>query len=387
MRKVKIISAALVMVLCFCTIGDVHASDVQKAEKKLEEAKEEKKQLKEDKKKAEAEKKQLSQKLDTLLGEIQETEDKISAKEEEIFEKEEELFQAQIDENDQYEDMKKRIRYMYENGNSQFVEILCEAKDLSDFLNRTEYISTISNYDRDMLKKFQKIVAEVERQEKVLEEEKKEMETLQDELIEKQNSLETLLEEKTAEIEGLKDEISANEKKMKKLEEAKKAAEDAARKKAEAEAAKKAAAEAAAGNSGAGESVVSGNGLFTHPCPGYRRISSTFGYRKAPLAGASTNHKGVDFAAPTGTPIYAAAGGTVTSAGYSGKAGNLLIINHGNGMQTYYMHCNKIYVSAGQKVEKGQNVAAVGTTGNSTGPHLHFQVMSGGTPVNPLLYL
>ena len=177
------------------------------------------------------------------------------------------------------------------------------------------------------------------------------------------------------------------EKKMKKLEEAKKAAEDAARKKAEAEAAKKAAAEAAAGNSGAGESVVSGNGLFTHPCPGYRRISSTFGYRKAPLAGASTNHKGVDFAAPTGTPIYAAAGGTVTSAGYSGKAGNLLIINHGNGMQTYYMHCNKIYVSAGQKVEKGQNVAAVGTTGNSTGPHLHFQVMSGGTPVNPLLYL
>lgn len=387
MRKVKIISAALVMVLCFCTIGDVHASDVQKAEKKLEEAKEEKKQLKEDKKKAEAEKKQLSQKLDTLLGEIQETEDKISAKEEEIFEKEEELFQAQIDENDQYEDMKKRIKYMYENGNSQFVEILCESKDLSDFLNRTEYISTISNYDRDMLKKFQKIVAEVERQEKVLEEEKKEMETLQDELIEKQNSLETLLEEKTAEIEGLKDEISANEKKMKKLEEAKKAAEDAARKKAEAEAAKKAAAEAAAGNSGAGESVVSGNGLFTHPCPGYRRISSTFGYRKAPLAGASTNHKGVDFAAPTGTPIYAAAGGTVTSAGYSGKAGNLLIINHGNGMQTYYMHCNKIYVSAGQKVEKGQNVAAVGTTGNSTGPHLHFQVMSGGTPVNPLLYL
>ena len=174
---------------------------------------------------------------------------------------------------------------------------------------------------------------------------------------------------------------------MKKLEEAKKAAEDAARKKAEAEAAKKAAAEAAAGNSGAGEAVVSGNGFFTHPCPGYRRISSTFGYRKAPLAGASTNHKGVDFAAPTGTPIYAAAGGTVTSAGYSGKAGNLLIINHGNGMQTYYMHCNKIYVRAGQKVEKGQNVAAVGTTGNSTGPHLHFQVMSGGTPVNPLLSL
>lgn len=126
---------------------------------------------------------------------------------------------------------------------------------------------------------------------------------------------------------------------------------------------------------------------FTHPCPGYTRISSTFGYRTAPLRGASTNHKGTDFAAPTGTPIYAAAGGTVTSARYSGKAGNMIVINHGNGLQTYYMHCSRIFVSAGTKVSKGQNIGAVGTTGNSTGPHLHFQVMSGGRPVNPMNYL
>ena len=83
----------------------------------------------------------------------------------------------------------------------------------------------------------------------------------------------------------------------------------------------------------------------------------------------------------------AAAAGTVISAGYAGNAGNLLVINHGNGLLTYYMHCSKIYVSAGQKVSKGQNVAAVGTTGNSTGPHLHFQVMLNGTPVNPANYL
>ena len=139
-------------------------------------------------------------------------------------------------------------------------------------------------------------------------------------------------------------------------------------------------------SSSAGSPVVSGNGTFTHPCPaGY--ISSPFGYRTQPIAGASTNHKGIDFAAATGTPIYAAAAGTVISAGYAGNAGNLLVINHGNGLLTYYMHCSKIYVSAGQKVSKGQNVAAVGTTGNSTGPHLHFQVMLNGTPVNPANYL
>ena len=139
-------------------------------------------------------------------------------------------------------------------------------------------------------------------------------------------------------------------------------------------------------SSSAGSPVVSGNGTFTHPCPaGY--ISSTFGYRTQPIAGASTNHKGIDFAAATGTPIYAAAAGTVISAGYAGNAGNLLVINHGNGLLTYYMHCSKIYVSAGQKVSKGQNVAAVGTTGNSTGPHLHFQVELNNVPVNPDLYM
>ena len=156
-------------------------------------------------------------------------------------------------------------------------------------------------------------------------------------------------------------------------------------------AAKKAQAAAASKNTGsssssAGSPVVSGNGTFTHPCPaGY--ISSTFGYRTQPIAGASTNHKGIDFAAATGTPIYAAAAGTVISAGYAGKAGNLLVVSHGNGLLTYYMHCNAIYVSAGQKVSRGQNVAAVGTTGNSTGPHLHFQVMLNGTPLNPANYL
>jgi len=95
----------------------------------------------------------------------------------------------------------------------------------------------------------------------------------------------------------------------------------------------------------------------------------------------------MDFAAPTGTPIYAAQSGTVTTARYSGNAGNMIVINHGDGLVTIYMHCHAMYVSAGQRVEKGQNIAIVGNTGNSTGPHLHFQVELNGTPVNPLGYL
>ena len=412
MRGKKLVSLLLVGTLCFGMVFTSEASNVNKAKKEAEEAKkeaeevkekaekakEESKELKEQKEQAETEKQTLSVQLDALLADITEIEDKIYKKEEEISLKEDELIQARVDENDQYESMKKRIKYMYENGNGQFVEILFEAKDLSDFLNKTEYISSISDYDRDMLLKYKQIVKEVEEQEAALQKEQEEMEAMQNELIEKQASLESLLASKVNEIDGLKEEISANAERVKKLEAAAAAAAEAARKKAEAEeAAKEAAARAAAeaeaakSNSQAaasvGASVVSGNGTFTHPCPGYTRISSTFGYRTAPLRGASTNHKGTDFAAPTGTPIYAAAGRTVTSARYSGKAGNMIVINHGNGLQTYYMHCSRIFVSAGTKVSKGQNIGAVGTTGNSTGPHLHFQVMSGGRPVNPMNYL
>lgn len=373
----RIISLFLAAALCFGMTVTAQATSIDEAKEKGE-------KLEEQKKQAEQEKSSLASQLNGILAEMSAVEEKINKKEDEITKKEDELIAAQVDENDQYESMKKRIKYMYENGSTQFIEVLLQSKDLSDFLNKTEYISTISEYDRNMLKKFQEVVKDVEKQQKELKKQQEEMETLQDELIEKQNSVETLLSTKNEEILALKDEISANDKQLAQLEAAAKAAAEAARKKAEAQAAAQA---AASGSSSAGASVVSGNGEFAHPCPGYTRVSSEFGYRDAPLAGASTNHKGIDLAAPTGTPIYAAQSGTVTSAGYSGNAGNMIVINHGNGMQTYYMHCSKIYVSAGTKVSKGQNIGAVGSTGNSTGPHLHFQVMLNGVPVNPRNYL
>lgn len=361
MRGKRIISILCVLTLCLGMTFQVEATGLQEKREQLSD-------LEKEKAAAEQEKKNLSQELEEIVADMAEIKEKIEAKEAELEKKEEELIQAQIDENDQYESMKKRIKYMYENGSGQLIEVLFEAKDITDFLNKAEYISTISDYDRDMLKEFQDIVAEVEAQEQQLQKEYDEIEAMQNELIDKQKTVETLISEKDSEIDEMSEE----------LQELKEAVATAERKQRE---------RASSYSNSAGASVVSGNGMFTHPCPGYTRISSYFGWREQPLPGASTNHKGMDFAAPTGTPIYAAAAGTVTSAGYSGNAGNLIIINHGNGLQTYYMHCHKIYVKAGQKVSKGQNIAIVGTTGNSTGPHLHFQVMSGGTPVNPQNYL
>lgn len=361
MRGKRIISILCVLTLCLGMTFQVEATGLQEKREQLSD-------LEKEKAAAEQEKENLSQELEEIVADMAEIKEQIEAKEAELEKKEEELIQAQIDENDQYESMKKRIKYMYENGSGQFIEVLFEAKNITDFLNKAEYISTISDYDRDMLKEFQDIVAEVEAQEQQLQKEYDEIEAMQNELIEKQETVETLISEKDSEIDEMSEE----------LQELKEAVATAERKQRE---------RASSYSNSAGASVVSGNGMFTHPCPGYTRISSYFGWREQPLPGASTNHKGMDFAAPTGTPIYAAAAGTVTSAGYSGNAGNLIIINHGNGLQTYYMHCHKIYVRAGQTVSKGQNIAIVGTTGNSTGPHLHFQVMSGGTPVNPQNYL
>ena len=379
LRK-KIASLLLVSVLCLGMAANADASEISETEKKAEE-------LENQKKAAEGEKASLENQLNGILTEMDETKAKIEAKEIEVREKEEELVQAKIDENDQYESMKKRIKYMYENGNSQFIEILCESKSIGEFLNNAEYITTISQYDRNMLTEFQQIVEAVAEQEEMLKTEYAELETLQDSLIAKQEELNQLVEGKEEELKQISADLGATQERLAQLKEA---AAAAARKQEELARLAKAQAEAqanAGSGGGAGAAVVSGNGMFTHPCPGYSRISSEFGWREAPIAGAGNNHKGMDLAAPTGTPIYAAAAGTVTTARYSNSAGNWVVINHGNGLQTYYMHASALYVSEGQTVSKGQNIAAVGSTGQSTGPHLHFQVMQNGTPVNPRNYL
>ena len=113
-------------------------------------------------------------------------------------------------------------------------------------------------------------------------------------------------------------------------------------------------------------------------------ISSRFGARSSIRSSA---HTGLDIATSTGTPVLAAASGTVTFSGRKGSYGNLLVITHSNGVQTYYGHCSKLYVSAGTTVTQGQTVAAVGSTGNSTGPHLHFEVRVNGVAYNPQNYL
>lgn len=143
-----------------------------------------------------------------------------------------------------------------------------------------------------------------------------------------------------------------------------------------------------AANAGAGNVTLTyDGGKFIHPCPGYTRISSEFGWRLHPTLKVNKYHNGVDLAAPYATPIYAAYKGTVAGAGYNSSMGNYVMIDHGGGLFTIYMHASKLLVSTGQTVTAGQNIALVGSTGRSTGNHLHFGVRLNGSYVDPMSYI
>lgn len=140
-------------------------------------------------------------------------------------------------------------------------------------------------------------------------------------------------------------------------------------------------------NTGAGEeSIIEGQGYLCNPCP-TAYISSEFGGRASPGGIGSTNHKGRDYAAADGAGIYAAADGIVETTNYTNARGLYLIINHENGIKTLYQHCSVLQAQVGQRVRKGQRIASVGSTGASTGPHLHFEVHVNGVPVDPRIYL
>ena len=387
-QKRSIISGILVLTLSLGLGFNVSATTVDEAKQKGE-------QLESQKKNAEEEKNSLAAQLNAIIAEMNISKEKLQKKQEEIQTAENELVQAKVAENDQYESMKKRIKYMYEAGNSQMIEILVSSEDIGDFLNKAEYVSELSTYDRGKLVEFQDTVQDVEAKEATLQAEYSELATLQDQLMAQQGEVEALLSNKQVEISSLESQIGENAAVLQQLiEQAEAERQKQIQAAAAAEAARKAAQDAAnAGSSGgsggsggyvppSSPPVVSGNGQFTHPCPA-GSVSSTFGYRTFD----NSFHNGLDLAAAEGTPTYAAADGTVIIAGWSDSAGNWVVINHGNGLTTKSMHHSALTVSAGQSVVRGQQIGLVGDTGNSFGAHLHFQVELNGTPVDPQGYL
>ncbi len=315
----------------------------------------------------------IEERIETLNGQI-------TDKEAEIEETQTELAEAQATQEAQYEAMKKRIRFMYEKGDTYYLALLFEADSYHDMLNRAEYIEQISAYDRKKLDEYVANTNYIALVEETLEEEKETLLAVEEEVKNEQDSVQALMAEKNEQINGLEDEIGDQEAKIA----AYKASYD--QEVAEIAALEKAVAADKAALAEANRRKYDG-GMFAWPCPGYTRISDNFGMRMHPTLKVNMMHNGIDLAAPYGTKILAAYDGKVVAAAYSSSMGNYVMIDHGSGLYTLYMHCSSLSVSTGREVSKGQVIAAVGSTGRSTGNHLHFGVRLNGSYVSPWNYL
>lgn len=285
-------------------------------------------------------------------------------------------------EKEQYAAMKVRIQYSYEKGNNNYLEMLLTAKSFGELLNNANYMEEMNAYDQRQLEEYQKNRELVETCKTALEEEQEVLEQAKTEVEKEEAGLETLISQKEQQISAYQGDISNKEAAIKDYE-----ADIAAQNSTIAALEAAAAAERKQLEELNKPKVTYDGGMFQLPLTSYKRISDEYGYRIHPTLGVKKFHNGVDFAAASGTPILAAYGGTVVGAAYNSSMGNYVMINHGDGLYTIYMHASALYVSQGQTVKKGDQIAAVGSTGRSTGPHLHFSVRVNGEYVNPWNYL
>lgn len=317
-----------------------------------------------------------------LEGNIADMSQKIEAKEAEIEQVKAELQEAQETREAQYEAMKVRIRFMYEEGDNYALELLFSAQGFSDMLNKADYIASISEYDREKLDEYimnekliETIQAELESQEELLlaekeglEEEQKAQEELAATAESNMIAMQADIDETNQTIEQLNAELAAQTETIEALEKA----VAAERKRLEEENRKV---------------QTYDGGAFIWPVPSCSKISSPYGWRLHPILKVNRFHNGIDIPGKGGADIIAAYDGVIVAASYTSSMGNYLMVDHGGGLYTIYMHCSKFYVKNGQSVQRGETIAAVGTTGLSTGNHLHFSVRKNGEYQDPLSYV
>ncbi len=307
---------------------------------------------------------EVTEKVEAAQAEVDEIQSSIDVKEVEITQAANEIEQLKDEMSRREEGLNDRLRAMYKNGSVGYLDVLLGSNSISEFLNNMEMIQRIYKNDQDTLKTLEEQHDILEEKQAVLETEKADL----DEQKEKQAEKQASLEESKAELQEQLDALNA----------------EADRISAEIKARQEALAQQQAQN-GTSSGNYSG-GTMMWPCDS-TYITSEFGYRIHPITGIWTGHTGIDIGCNMYAPIYAAESGTVILAEWYGGYGNAVVIDHGGGITTLYGHNAELYVSAGQKVSRGETIAGAGSTGWSTGPHLHFEVREGGEYVDPMGYL
>ncbi len=345
-----------------------------------------------------------TKKLQALKTQMSLTEEDIEATEtvivrlaDEIETKEEEIVVAQEELDEKTEIFETRMRVMYENGNDiSYLDVILGSNSFGEMLSRMEIVSEVMESDKKVVSDFkeakQKLEdakAELEQDKADQEEYKSTLESKYDALVGQKQEVQKLtdkLESDRDQAQKEEDELEAEQERIsdeiaeisrREAEAAKKAAEEAAKKK------QQSSNSGSSGGSSSGGSVSASGMVWPAPSGS---AGSGYGWRIHPIYGTRKFHKGTDIPAPGGSPVLAAKAGTVVQSYYSSSYGSYIVISHGGGMMTAYAHLSSRLVSAGASVSAGQQIGKVGSTGNSTGNHLHFEVYINGSTVNPMNY-
>lgn len=323
--------------------------------------------------KVNAQKNNVAEELEAIEKDLQETQNKLAAAEaqlkltqQKLAITQQELKKAEEEVKKQEDDLKTRLRAMYKAGPVDYLEVMLESASFSEFLTRLDMVKRLLDYDKTLLMEFQakkelveKKKAELEAQRQAIARQYQIINTHRAKLASRQQDRQRLLaalEEQRREYERQQDQLEEESRKI-------------------AEMIRQIQARSSKG--------YVGTGVFQWPAPSSRNITSDYGWRIHPVYKSRRFHTGIDIGAPMGANVVAADNGEVIYAGYYGGYGNTIIIDHGGGISTLYAHLSKILVGEGQNVKRGERIGLVGSTGISTGPHLHFEVRKDGQHVSP----
>lgn len=312
----------------------------------------------------------LQKNIQTTENELNAISERLSFLENNIQQQEKAVKVLENDLAKQTEILGERLTFAYEQGDSTFLEVLLDASDLKDFITRYDWLSSIFEQDRDLIADINTKKTELEAKKQQIQADIAELEQARIQQEEKKALLAAQKDDKEGNLSQIKDDKAKYEQALAELEETSLQLERMIR-----------------GAQSGGNPAFSGTGTLMWPSASSTTITSPFGMRFHPILKQYKLHTGIDIGASNGSNILAADSGTVISAGWMGGYGQATIIDHGDGVSTLYAHQSQILVKNGQQVGKGEVIGKVGSTGWSTGPHLHFEVRINGTPDDPTKYV
>jgi murein DD-endopeptidase MepM/ murein hydrolase activator NlpD len=318
----------------------------------------------------------ITQNLQTTNSQIQDSEMRLQVATQRLQQLEADLAVAQRSYEERQIATVARLRYIQRSPASQGWAVLLQSQNISDFISRRHQLKLVYHADQQILAKLNAQANLINKQKTGVEERKNEIALIREQLLSQKADYQTQAQSQAELMQRLNSDRLALEAAQNQLDKDSKNLEALIQQKV---------AEAQTKTNSRTSIIIQGTGMFAYPSDA--PTSSPFGWRMHPVLGYRRFHAGLDFAASYGSTIRAADSGTVIFAGWYGGYGKAVIINHGKGITTLYGHTSELYVTEGQGVQRGQAIAAVGSTGLSTGPHLHFEVRRDGTPINPADYL